>query len=220
MRFKDCYYDIKANRLTIANSLIKREYLICEHGLCPVSLTDLQTRYAWCGGDKLNAVATFVSLDQYTIGHRLSNNGELSGDFLEISIEARSGTLTQKFVWEIFPDSPLISFFYELTSADDFTNNIETESFAVATTGVELADSASINGKKKDVIDYIALNKNHYKLTATKFYDKTDKNDELVSVKEESYYRRGQYERTANMLIVDDYLSGNAAFANERSFIA
>ncbi len=210
MNFKDCYHKLENNRLTVGNSLIEREYLIVNDGLYPVLIKDVAREYSWSCENRLSAVNTPVSLENFSLYSDVANNNGLSNEFLKITLQAKKESLTQSFVWEIYPSSPLITFYYELNSEVEFSNDTELVTVKTNTTGVELSDNQPRINSQKDVIDCIAMGEKHYKLSTVKLYDKTDGNNELVSETEESYYHRRPYAKTGNMFIVEDYLSNNA----------
>ncbi len=210
MHYKDCYYKLENNQLSIGNDKIVREYLILDNGLFPISVKDVEKDYIWSFKDKLSTVSTFVSLKNFELSYTASTNNSLSNEFFKVTLQAKENNLTQSFVWEIFPSSPLISFYYLLDSKEDYTLNTTKENLINSPTGVELSENSTKSSSQLDVIDCIPLDRKHYKITTIKLNDKTDGNNELVSETEQSYYNRTHYSETGNMFIADDYISNNA----------
>lgn len=163
-QFLDCFARWNAFELTVGNAALERSYRLESGMLQPGRLYDRAS-------DKTAAVPCeaiplpFGVFERFAVQCAEEDNGGLSEPFFSVTLEMENAAAVQKLRIELFPGLPFYS-----------------SRFLLQPKGEKRKEGLPAD----DVLERLALPSAHCRISAIELFDKTDRNDTLVRVTEDS----------------------------------
>ncbi|MCI8624073.1 MAG: hypothetical protein HFG26_10500 [Provencibacterium sp.] len=208
-----CYLRLEERRLTVGNSLIEQAFYLHAGQLLTEYLLDKEAGKRWDhpSGTLFCAQEPFLnySAARMTLSAGKKEDGIRPPHF-EAVVSFACGERRLDQVFEIYVGEPFLTFYQRLYAPDGCTLPVRAEKVRQDPTGIEgeTQESTQVIGLEGDFIAVLPLSREHLKLHAAAFQDKTDVHDALVLEQEEPYYPRSSYAKVGNWFVLDDYLQG------------
>lgn len=166
LRYKDCYFRREGDTITLGNSRIERAWMVCNPGVVTTRLIDKRTGRNWITDVVWESMVTtdsdFSSLSATGAAEVACQIKEsiVSGTSLRLRIDLICEESRIAKVFDIYPETPAIRAFLEIT---------------------ETIDCSSLDYTR---VEYLTVDLDHARAATVELHDFTDVTNHLVTLRE------------------------------------
>ena len=188
-----CYSNLKNDTLVIGNRLIERKFLWNNGNLITFSVTDKVNKNVWANVD--HRPDLFISdKDSATSGKwniRYVEENPIHSAYLASEVTFSLGATAIKRIYKVYENSPVISCETYLKGTTSNVWLVENGNKADLKNIESTKDFAQ--KELNPILDRISLAGKHWKIRTVRFFDVTDRNNNLVAEYNTLSYRKNSY---------------------------
>lgn len=209
---KDCKVMLKNDTLTIENECMCRTYVWNNGDIRTISIRNKSAAFSWLlknkEGDSFFPGENSASNAHLTVKKIAANS--ITPDYLQAEIITCLGSFFVKKVFRIYPDCPAFACDIYLKGSTNISwlNRVGNNGDLI---NIETQSAISAGQVKVTTMEKLNLDGRNWKVKAVRFYDITDRNNNLVSENTQLVYR-GESRLQGNLLFINSQLNKNGLF--------